>query len=73
MVNKFQALKNNFFIKLIFTELLWRNRQARSAVNRKVAGSSPPMSANSRTSKLDIAAKNLCTKLSISGFTASIS
>ena len=66
MVNKFQALKNNFFLNMIFIELLWRNRLARSAVNRKVGGSSTPRSENSRNTESDFSAEDKCTKLSIS-------
>ena len=65
-VNKFQALKNNFFLNMIFIELLWRNRLARSAVNRKVGGSIPPRSENSRNTESDFSAEDKCTKLSIS-------
>ena len=57
MVNKFQALKKTFFHKMnFFIDLLWRNRLARSAVNRKVGGSSPPRSENSRTIESDFSA-----------------
>ena len=56
---------------LLWLKLLWRNRLARSAVNRKVVGSSQPRSENSRTSKSEIAAKNMSSKLLISGATAS--
>ena len=57
MVNKFQALKNIlFFIKLLFIEVLWRNRLERLAVNRKVGGSSPPRSENRRTTESDFSA-----------------
>ena len=39
-------MKNNFYafiLKALFiTKSLWRNRLARSAVNRKVGGSNPP-------------------------------
>ena len=52
-------------------ELLWRNRLARSAVNPKVGGSSQPSSENSRPSKSEIAAKNMYSKLLISGAIAS--
>ena len=71
MVNKFQALKNNFFHKMLFIELLWPNRLAPSAVNRKVGGSSPPKSENSRTTESDFSAKDKSTKSSISRFRAS--
>ena len=50
---------------------MWRNRLARSAVNPKVVGSSQPRSENSRPSKSEIAAKNMYSKLLISGATAS--
>ena len=50
----------------LYMELLWRNRLARSAVNRKVGGSSPPRSENSRKTESDFSAEDKSTKLSIS-------
>ena len=47
-------------------ELLWRNRLARSAVNRKLGGSRPSRNKNRKTSKADVATKNVGTKLLIS-------